>query len=624
MGKGKKRHEAGPAQKEQNAGEVEDVEPSSSDSSGVEDTGRISRTKENKFLENLLRIRRKDKDIFEKDTKLFSSSSEDEEEGALSEDGQDQETEPAPLYLKDVQTGRLMTEGADVFSTSEEEEEEEDDDDAEGLVEGAGSGYDEGKRLGNRIRRLNYNQDQKLLRSQFLEAAAQSGEESDGNDFGGLMRVDRDEPSSEEDEEEVAKTKALLDNLFDKGESLTKDDAFLKDFIANQQWVEAELSGEEGEDEGPDPNKDEEFLEKADTYEATYNYRFEEPGSAQIVTYPRFSSTSLRKTEGKRKRRREKKKQKKAEKMEKDLLALKTEKNLKRKQIQSKIEELSAAAGGGAPTKDLLDELLKGDFDMDDWDARMAATYNDDYYEHDDGEWDGAPKDETKKDAVDGDEAEEGDHKRQKATREISSEGRAELQNLIQDYYGLDHEENIDGVKCRFRYVQVPKDSFGLTVEEILSLDDKDLNAFVGRRQLDPYREDAKNYKVNPYKLKDVKRKVDYSRFKRKHEDDADAEKVPEPEGKDEEKIDPEGGAEDETTAAEVAKQKRLASYSRDTLQPKNKKVRDDDPKKKKRKQQVVEDPSKKLPKSQRKNLARKRRRESKRGDAAKPATVKE
>ena len=45
------------------------------------------------------------------------------------------------------------------------------------------------------------------------------------------------------------------------------------------------------------------------------------------------------------------------------------------------------------------------------------------------------------------------------------------------------------GLRTRFRYVQVPPQDFGLTAEEILLLDDRDLNGYVGLKRIAPYRE---------------------------------------------------------------------------------------------------------------------------------------
>jgi protein KRI1 len=42
-------------------------------------------------------------------------------------------------------------------------------------------------------------------------------------------------------------------------------------------------------------------------------------------------------------------------------------------------------------------------------------------------------------------------------------------------------------MKTRFKYTTVPKDDFGLTAEEILLLDDRQLNKLVSMKHLRPY-----------------------------------------------------------------------------------------------------------------------------------------
>jgi hypothetical protein len=58
------------------------------------------------------------------------------------------------------------------------------------------------------------------------------------------------------------------------------------------------------------------------------------------------------------------------------------------------------------------------------------------------------------------------------------------LDSLFEDYHNLDTAEN----KGRFRYEKVPADDFGLTNEDILMLDDKQLNTLVSIKKYRPYR----------------------------------------------------------------------------------------------------------------------------------------
>ena len=51
-----------------------------------------------------------------------------------------------------------------------------------------------------------------------------------------------------------------------------------------------------------------------------------------------------------------------------------------------------------------------------------------------------------------------------KASIEDLAEARVEVQRLVQDYYKLDFEDNIEGLKTRFRYKEVDTPGFRGTV----------------------------------------------------------------------------------------------------------------------------------------------------------------
>lgn len=68
---------------------------------------------------------------------------------------------------------------------------------------------------------------------------------------------------------------------------------------------------------------------------------------------------------------------------------------------------------------------------------------------------------------------------------------------MLEEYYNLDHEDDVAGVKTRFRYRSVEPIHDGLEPAEILALPDKDLNAIVGLRKLAPYHVDTQRIRPN-------------------------------------------------------------------------------------------------------------------------------
>jgi protein KRI1 len=96
------------------------------------------------------------------------------------------------------------------------------------------------------------------------------------------------------------------------------------------------------------------------------------------------------------------------------------------------------------------------------------------------------------------------------------------IENLLDEYYNLDYEDIIGGgsVKTRFKYRKVAAEDFGLTEDEILLLDDKQLNKLVALKNYRPYKELAvdnedddefsrrknKEYGVNIHRVKNLKR----------------------------------------------------------------------------------------------------------------------
>lgn len=64
------------------------------------------------------------------------------------------------------------------------------------------------------------------------------------------------------------------------------------------------------------------------------------------------------------------------------------------------------------------------------------------------------------------------------------------MKSLVDDYYNLDFEDVIaGGIKTKFQYIDVPREGFGLTNDDLLYADDSLLNRYLSIKKLAPYKE---------------------------------------------------------------------------------------------------------------------------------------
>ncbi|KAI8916036.1 KRI1-like family C-terminal-domain-containing protein [Gorgonomyces haynaldii] len=340
-------------------------------------------------------------------------------------------------------------------------------------------------------------EEQANVKQEFVQAVQEIDEEED------FLTVRK--PTKEElEKEEKEYSQFLIQNVLKEvpnqklvEEWKTKSDpneAFLMDYVLNQRWKEAKKGRvptyEEIVKEHHDET-DEEEVEAAEAFEASYNFRFEDPDATTVLTHARDIPNTLRRKDTTRaEKRKEKKQMKKLEKSKKEE-ELKRLKNLKREEIKQKLDQIKKLAGGDVGT--IYEEDLEKDFDPEEYDAKMQAAFDDDYYQaedplkkpvfEDDIDDIIAPK--TEKSLMEDDELFE----------LVGQEKKEELKKSIEEYYKLDHEDIIGDMPVRFRYKKVEAEDFGIKPDELLQADDADLNQVISLKKLAPYRSEQKKQK---------------------------------------------------------------------------------------------------------------------------------
>eukprot|EP00041_Stephanoeca_diplocostata_P036185 m.1307686 g.1307686 ORF g.1307686 m.1307686 type:complete len:341 (+) comp24818_c0_seq20:2531-3553(+) len=77
----------------------------------------------------------------------------------------------------------------------------------------------------------------------------------------------------------------------------------------------------------------------------------------------------------------------------------------------------------------------------------------------------------------------------------------AEIKKQLDEFYSLDYEDIVGGIPTRFKYREVVPNDFGLTMDEILTAEDKELNKWASLKKVVRYRQreeeehDRKQYK---------------------------------------------------------------------------------------------------------------------------------
>ena len=359
-----------------------------SSSSSESDEGDVPEKLRKQFAEALVKIKNKDPSLYRPDARLFDEDEEDDEDDEEAKKNS-KKKKPKKQTLREVTAAQLLEGGATAFEEEEERRPNE-----------------RGRGPKNPADAKSYVEEQADLKRAFLDAQksdsdddSSSGSSSD-SDAGGLRVKRRAETPAEEDDD--ARKKALGEYFGDapiganeEGSAprddgggirggdekspattrLSKEDAFLRDYLMNEKWREAEGDGALGSDDDSDA------FEEAERFEQTYNFRFEEPDGGAIRSHARSIEGTIRKASTARKDARRAKKERKMSEKERMRAEVRRLKNLKREEIRAKMAQIARVGGLAGADAVAKAQSLTAEFDPDAHDAAMRMMYDDAYYD---------------------------------------------------------------------------------------------------------------------------------------------------------------------------------------------------------------------------------------------------
>ncbi|XP_057960943.1 uncharacterized protein LOC131152972 [Malania oleifera] len=483
-------------------GLVDDSSDTDSESSEDDEEDDLANSKKDlEFFDALLKVRNQDPSLKLNETKLFESSSSEDEEGGDEEDGgrenegggrkgrEGNKKEKKPMYLKDVVARHLIEAGPEF------------------------GGKDEGEKV------KSYAEEQEEMRRAFLDAA-EAAEDSDEGEFLKVKEKKKEDEDGEDDDDD-GEFQKKLDQYFGKDRELDENATFLKDYFLNKMWVDKGKGDESLAEDLEAVSEDDEEVEKQEDYERGYNFRYEEGAGDRVLGHARFVDGSVRKKNNARKVQRKRKEERMMQAELERKEELKHLKNLKKQEIiekRNKIKEIAGIGGEGVCPFD--DKDLEDDFDPEDYDRKMKDMFGEDYYDAvdadpefgSDGDEDGGDfekPDFGKEDELlglpkDWDVCQLGKGfvaQKEKKLKNLDDEGdqkqageegkqKRKWDKDMEALYELDYEDTIGDLKTRFKYAKVKGNRYGLKPEEILVMDDKELSQYVSLKKLAPYRDD--------------------------------------------------------------------------------------------------------------------------------------
>eukprot|EP01026_Neomeris_dumetosa_P028347 TRINITY_DN2296_c0_g1_i1.p1 TRINITY_DN2296_c0_g1~~TRINITY_DN2296_c0_g1_i1.p1 ORF type:complete len:582 (-),score=166.78 TRINITY_DN2296_c0_g1_i1:11-1756(-) len=500
-----------------------------------DEMGSFSTKNQTQVLETLLRLKRKDPSIYNTDTKFYSSEEEVVQEGEDIQKGmgkeEQEDTNARPMLLTDFHAEMISHGGEAALEQAEKdferqkpktsnllynEQQRENLRDFQQQLEQQISDSDSDVDLMDVLEKQpeQFNQQQKISEQK----------QEDREDQESKREKLLNEVFDEEDEKERFLRDYLLKERWKRGYDDEDEDEGQNEAGGTMQW-----RGNKGQINEVDTDEDQEQMIRADEFENKYNFRYEEEGGDKIQSFPRQLEGTFRERKSRKKQQRESKAKREAEKKEEQEREVKRQKNVKTSEIKEIIKKVQEEAGGHVDSDKLMKALLSGG-DLSEFYEHLDAAFGEEYYAgQDENEKDNNfKKENTNSDSgdvilngSDGEANEEDDDiDDQEENSEIYTEADKneddaytdeemgqptptstttldendvgdvdggsskgcqvkrlkEFKNLLsqkaEEYHNLDYEEEVDGIKWRFNYTSVPKDNFGLTPEEMLTLND--------------------------------------------------------------------------------------------------------------------------------------------------------
>ncbi|CAH1774978.1 unnamed protein product [Owenia fusiformis] len=555
---------------------------SSSESSDDSDAEALTSQVETDWLKTLAALKRKDPKIYNKDQQFYKR---DESKPSGSESKAPKGRASQSMTLKDYERKVILEKGGHLSDDSSDGEEEE-------ITRDPGY-YEEQEKIKEELKKAagagdedDEDSDDDLLTKRKKSKEEKKKEEADYHEW---LKGQKQELS---DDTEVGTDLVTLKEYWNDPE-LDHGEKFLRDYFLNKRYIEKDDDGSVPTyDEivaDDDMSEEEELLTKQEDFERKYNFRFEEPDSEFIKKYPRTIDDSMRRKDNKRSTKRVEVKQRKQEEKEKKKEEIRQLKNLKKKEILTKIEHLKEITGNQELGFSIDD--MEGDFDPAEHDKRMQELFDNQYYNDDadeetkpvfsddetgayDENWDdwhgnaeqgedysyeggdgddyNAPNCEDPNFNMDADYDPQQDRtfgldgtsKKQKKRmskfakalnkkKPVFDPNEKTFEQYFNEYYKLDYEDIVADMPVRFKYRSVVPNDFGLSVEEVLSAKDKELNSWVSVKKMSQYRgddEEMHDKKVFQMKATNMKKKLNIlSSLKAKREDDERATITKEP-----------------------------------------------------------------------------------------------